>query len=362
MKKLLIVLPQLRTGGGQKVAVEEAIGLARRGADVTLLSLYPREDTVFTRLAEEKGIKLLFLNKSEGKSLRMFSDVRRIVKKISPDVIHTHLMALPYTLYAVMGCHAKRYHTVHNVAEKEAEGLMRVFSKLAYRFFGFTPIAISPYCRKTIADLYHISEDRIPTIANGVDTSRFACKIPYKDRMTTPFTILSTGRMEAQKRHDLMITTFAEFHQRHPNSRLILLGDGPNRPQLEEHIRALSLSDAVLLPGIVSDVENYLNHAHLYLQTSQWEGLPLSVLEAMSCGLPVVATKAGGTVDILPASAGYLVEVGDQNGIVHALETLSDDPALRARLSESAIQVAQEYDSSRCIDGYAKLFAINDSN
>ena len=75
--KILIVLPQLRTGGGQKLALEEAIGLSACGAEVTLLSLYPREDTVFTQLAEQSGISLIFLKKQEKKSLKLFGEVKK---------------------------------------------------------------------------------------------------------------------------------------------------------------------------------------------------------------------------------------------------------------------------------------------
>lgn len=359
--KILIVLPQLRTGGGQKLALEEAIGLSKLGADVTLLSLYPREDTVFTRLAEDAGIPLIFLEKQEKKSLKLFGEVKRVVKSLAPDVIHTHLLALPYVLPAARASRARCYHTVHNVAEREATGLMRIFEKVAYRFCRFTPVAISPYCRKTISDLYNIPEEKIPTVVNGIDTARFHVTVPYADRPASPLTILSTGRMEEQKRQGLMLEAFAEFHRTHPDSRLRLLGDGPLRSQLEAQIEALGLTNVVELPGIVSDVETHLNRANIFLLTSDFEGLPLSVLEAMSCGLPVVATRAGGTVDILPPEAGILVDLGDKHGIVDALVRLSDNSALRAAMSVGAVRNAAGYDISACVAGYAKLFGSGDT-
>ncbi|MBQ8287979.1 MAG: glycosyltransferase [Clostridia bacterium] len=356
--KILIVLPQLRTGGGQKLALDEAIGLAKLGADVTILSLYPRENTVFTKLAEDSGIPLIFLEKQAKKSLKLFGEVKRVVKKLAPDVIHTHLMALPYVLPAARASRARCFHTVHNVAEREATGMMRTFEKWAYRHCRFTPIAISPYCRKTISDLYHIPEDAISTVVNGIDTVRFKVTMPYADRPASPFTIVSTGRMEEQKRQSLMLEVFSRFHKRHPDSRLRLLGDGPMRPQLEEQIAVLGLLDAVELPGIVSDVETHLNEAHLFMLTSEYEGLPLSVLEAMSCGLPVVATRAGGTVDVVTAETGLLTDIGDLDALAKALCKLADDPVLCASMSAAAVKEAQKYDISACVKGYADLFGV----
>lgn len=357
--KILIVLPQLRTGGGQKLALEEAIGLSRWGAEVTLLSLYPREDTVFTRLAEEKGLSLIFLEKQEKKSLKLFGEVKRVVKQLDPDVIHTHLLALPYVLPAAFFSRAQCYHTVHNVADREATGLMRVFEWAAYKICGFTPVAISPYCRKTIADFYHIPENKIPTVVNGIDTKRFAVTIPYGQRSASPFTVISTGRMEPQKCQDVMIKAFGEFHKRYPDSRLRLLGDGPLREALESQIADSGLSDAVELAGIVSDVERHLNEAHVFLLTSEFEGLPLSVLEAMSCGLPVIATRAGGTVDIVTDQTGILAALYDVDALTNALCKLADDAALRASMSDAAVQNSAQNDISVCVDGYAKLFGLD---
>lgn len=359
--KILIVLPQLRTGGGQKLALEEAVGLSARGADVTLLSLYPREDTVFTRLAEEKGISLIFLEKQEKKSLKLFAQVRRVVKELAPDVIHTHLLALPYVLPAAYFSRARCYHTVHNVADREATGLMRGFERAAYKICRFTPIAISPYCRKTIADLYHIPEDRIPTVVNGIDTKRFSVTTLYEQRPVSPFTVISTGRMEPQKCQDIMIKAFGEFHKRYPDSRLRLLGDGPLRANLEAQIADSGLTDAVELAGIVSDVERHLNEAHVFLLTSAFEGLPLSVLEAMSCGLPVIATRAGGTVDIVSEDTGILTDPYNTEALTDALCKLAADPVLRASMSDVAVRNAAQNDISACVEGYAKLFGLDDS-
>lgn len=356
--KILIVVPQLRTGGGQKLALEEAIGLASRGADVTLLSLYPREDTVFTKTAEESGISLIFLKKQEKKSFRLFGEVKKIIKELCPDVIHTHLLALPYVLPGAFFSRARCYHTVHNVAEREATGMMRIFEKIAYRLCKFTPVAISPYCRKTITDVYHIAEDKIPIVVNGIDTARYSVSTPYTERSALTMKIITTGRMEEQKRQDLMLQAFADFHQSHPNSTLKFLGDGPLRPALEKQVEELGLQDAIEFAGIVSDVEWHLNEANLFLLTSDFEGLPLSVLEAMSCGLPVIATRAGGTIDILPPDAGILVDCGDEIGIVQALSQLADHADLRLSMSEAAVAHASKYDISACVDGYAKLFGL----
>ena len=140
-----------------------------------------------------------------------------------------------------------------------------------------------------------------------------------------------------------------------------MLGDGPLRPKLEAQIAESGLTDAVELAGIVSDVERHLNDANLFLLTSEFEGLPLSVLEAMSCGLPVVSTRSGGTVDIVSDQTGILTDVYDIEALTNALCKLAEDNSLRADLSEAAIQFASDFDISACVDRYAELFGLNES-
>lgn len=354
----MIVLPHLRSGGGQQLAVDEAIELSADSAlEVELLSLYPREDTIFTKKAEQAGLILCYLNKTAGIRPLVILSVLKAMKRFCPDVVHTHLQVMPYVLFPAMLCHVqRRFHTVHNVAEREAGGLLRVIMRMAYTVGGFVPVAISDYCRGTICNLYGMQADKVPVVYNGIDIHRFFCRIPYEERPDNHIRIISTGRMQEVKRHDLIIEAFSELHKRFPQTELVLLGDGELRSQIEKEIRTLRLESCVSLKGTVAEVENELNRAHVYFMASDWEGLPLSVLEAMACGLPVVATKAGGTVDVVTEKTGILCNVGDKCAMIEALTKLITQPQLRFRMAREAERVALRYSIGSCAEEYKKLF------
>lgn len=356
--KVLIMLPHLHTGGGQQLAIDEAIGLHRDGRfNVVLACMYKREETILATKAEKAGVRLHYFGKNEGFSLSYIRKVTKYISREKPDVVNTHLLALPYTIEAALRYkNVSFFHTIHSIAKEEADGKMGMVERFAYRFTSFCPIAISDYCRDTVSDYYGISKNRVAVIYNGIDLDRFNCTVEYSKRNNNMIRIISTGRMQPVKRHLLMIDAFKEVHDRFPNTELVLLGDGELRPTIEDSINQLNLTDSVMIKGVVNNVEEELNLAHIYLLTSDFEGLPLSVLEAMASGLPIVATKAGGTVDIVNDDNGILCDVGNKKQIVDALEYLIVNENERKNMSKKSIIKSRKYGLETCSKKYGKLF------
>ena len=360
MKKIktLIILPHMRTGGGQKLALDIAIGLHKiNDFEVSVLCVGEAEENIFSKIADSNNINVNYLNKKDGFSFKTCFDVLKYINKYKPDVVSTHLRALTYVvLAALINRKPKYYHTVHNIAAKEAEDGLATIEKIAYRYAGFTPIAISDFCKDTISDYYGISNSKIPVIYNGIDTKRYSYSIPYENRDRKVIRIISTGRMQPVKRHLIMIKAFSILHKKNPNTELFFLGDGELRKDIENEIKNNNLEKCIKVCGVISDVQIELNKAHIYLMASEYEGLPLSVLEAMSCGLPIIATKAGGTIDIVDDSNGFLCDVDDSDQIALALEMLTSNYELRKKLSEGSVLKASKYDISKCVEDYSNLF------
>jgi len=361
--KVLIMLPHLRTGGGQQLAVDEAIGLQKDPKfDVEILCMYSKEENIFTDKVDNAKIKVTYLGKGEGASIHCIHKATMAIKKVKPDIVHTHLLALPYALEAALFYRkAKYFHTVHNIADKEAAGFMGKAEKFAYTFTGFVPVAISDYCRDSIVDYYGINKERIPVIYNGIDTQRFACKKEYTKRKTDILRFISIGRMQPVKRHLLMVEAFSEISKEYKNIELVFLGDGELRAEVKKKISELGLEKRIILRGVVKNVEKELNDSHIYLMCSDYEGLPLSILEAMSCGLPVIATKAGGTIDVVDSKNGILCNIGDRDQIANAMKKMIDNNDMREKMAESSLNRANAYDISICAQQYGQLFkkAIN---
>ena len=129
------------------------------------------------------------------------------------------------------------------------------------------------------------------------------------------------------------------------------------RKDIEDQIEKLQIRDKVFLPGAVYDVENYLAKADIYASSSLFEGLPISILEAMASGLPVVANSDGGIPDIIKDNEnGYLIALNDKQSYVNALESLIISEETRNRFSVNAIDFVKQYDEGVVVKHYQNLY------
>jgi glycosyltransferase involved in cell wall biosynthesis len=143
-----------------------------------------------------------------------------------------------------------------------------------------------------------------------------------------------------------------------PNAVFVVAGDGPRREALGIQAKELGVSDRVLLLGHRTDVPDLLSACDLFVLPSLFEGLPISVLEAMAAGRPVVATAVGGTDEVvLPGITGLLVPPKDPEGLARGIRTLLDDPSLARRLAESArLRVCTEFSAQRVVARTVRLY------
>jgi GalNAc-alpha-(1->4)-GalNAc-alpha-(1->3)-diNAcBac-PP-undecaprenol alpha-1,4-N-acetyl-D-galactosaminyltransferase len=175
---------------------------------------------------------------------------------------------------------------------------------------------------------------------------------PQVDRLgelLPPKTIIAVGRLDAVKGFDRAIRALAKVKDRHPDWQLVILGEGPQRGELEALRDELGLEDRVKLPGRVNNVDDYLAQAELYILSSLIEGFPMGMCEAMAVGLPVLSVDClSGPADIIrPEIDGILVPQDDPDALSDALDRLLGDAALRARLAQAAPQVLDRFGLER---------------
>jgi glycosyltransferase involved in cell wall biosynthesis len=186
-----------------------------------------------------------------------------------------------------------------------------------------------------------------------VDVAHFAAPPAPWDRAgwrrelaIPPAALLVTTVCRLYKPRDFptLLTAFAGVRRSLPAAHLLVVGDGPDRPALEAQVKSLELHPAVSLPGWRTDLPAVCAASDVYtLTTWGWEGLPLTVLEAMAAGLPVVATRAGGIPEaVVEHSTGILVERGDVASLEDALVRLLGDGELRRRLGAAGRQRSQQ--------------------
>ena len=170
--------------------------------------------------------------------------------------------------------------------------------------------------------------DRILMIPNGVDLSRFSSRGTARDEPGQKIIAVYVGRVEKVKGLDILVSAWEKVCARH-DAHLYIAGDGPIRNDLAQQAARLGLADRISFLGTVHDVPELLARADIYVQPSRQEGLPNSVLEAMSMSLPVIATRVSGNEDLVTDGAnGILVAPEDVNGLAAAFDRLITDRAL----------------------------------
>ncbi len=156
--------------------------------------------------------------------------------------------------------------------------------------------------------------------------------------------IVSVGRMDANKNHEMQLRAFAALKDKYPEYSLVIYGDGELRSHIEETAAALGLAERVHLPGVVQDVAVRIERASLFLLTSYSEGVSNALIEALALGLPVIATDvpSGGTEELMEDGVnGLVIPAGDQEALERAMDRLLGDPAYADGLGREAAKVQE---------------------
>lgn len=165
------------------------------------------------------------------------------------------------------------------------------------------------------------------------------------DSERTGRTLVAVGRLVPQKGFDLLLETFARLAPRHPDWRLVIWGEGPERGNLEKLRGDLGLGDRAILPGNHARIYEALAESDLFVLSSRFEGFPNALCEAMAMGLPVVSfdCPSGPSQIIRPGRDGLLVPLGDQEGLLQALDGLMANAALRASMGLEAREIVERF-------------------
>jgi glycosyltransferase involved in cell wall biosynthesis len=186
--------------------------------------------------------------------------------------------------------------------------------------------------------------ERVTTVLNAIDHRQFVRNPARVDEMRASLglapnhiAIGAVGRLEPQKRFDLLLEAFAVVHARKPETRLIIAGDGSLNKALTEQRNALGLQDSVIMTGHVTDVIG-LHHAFdLFVQSSDYEGTPNSVLEAMAMETPIVATEAGGTAELVhDGEHGRIIPIGKVDRLIFGMEDALTDRTTTRKMADRA--------------------------
>lgn len=354
--RVMIVIHGLETGGAEMMVLHLARELSRAGHPVRVVSLHGDETDV-AGLMRRAGVDVVTLNKAGGPDPRTVLRLRAQMRDFSPAVVHTHLPVLEYVLPAarLYGRRVRIIHTVHNLAREETRHrVLRAVNRRAFSH-GVVPVALNEEVRSSICREYALPASAVPVVGNGIDLDAFRGPQRRGPR-GAGVRLLCVARLAPAKNHALLLRTVARLRESGRDVSLTLVGDGPLRGALEERARELGISQRVRFAGRRTDTPAFYRDCDLFVLLSDYEGMPMSIIEAMASGLPVVATRAGGVAELVDDGVnGALVEA-DAAAAAEAIAAICDDPALYARLSDGAVRTSSHYSAEAMMEKYVDLY------
>ncbi|HLI85957.1 MAG TPA: glycosyltransferase [Bryobacteraceae bacterium] len=359
-RRILQVLPVIGFAGAEQMAAHLAAGLVAEH-EVAAVGLYESVDSPTETVMRKAGVRIWFLGKRPGFDPRMYAQLARVLREFCPHLVHTHLSVLRYLLPSLI---ARReivaIHTLHSLAPRETDRLGRMVRRVALGRC-VIPVAVSRAVARSVVELYGGAEP--VTIPNGIPVCNFRFDASARREWRAAqgfeqdaFLFLATGRLEVPKSPVRLLRAFAELVRE--RCYLLFAGDGPLRPTVEEEIRRLTLENRVRLLGRRGDVPECLSAVDAFVLCSDWEGNPLGLMEAMACGLPVIATSVGGVPELVQDRRhGLLVEAGDAAALTSAMRAVLDSAELRRALGEAARRRARaEFTVDRMVESYSRLY------
>jgi glycosyltransferase involved in cell wall biosynthesis len=336
----------------------------REQFEVGAIALYdPWSRTELVKILERAKIPVWYLGKPYlGFDPRTFVRLVRAMERFRPQVVHTHSSVLGYVLPYTLGRRIPaKVHTVHNLAEREVDWPGRLIHRVAFRR-GVVPVAIAEEVADSLRRLYRI--DGFPLIPNGIPLGAF--RRPPIDRREwrrregfapTDLLFVCVAELRLQKNPTLLLEAFAQGPASDPRAHLLYVGAGRLRPDLERRIDALGLQEKVHLLGRRADVPGILHAADVFVLSSDWEGNPLSVMEAMAAGKPVICTAVGGVPELVGGGCGVLVPPRDAEGLAKAMRHVLENPGARTSMGmASAGRAVQRFDVGVMTESYEELY------
>jgi glycosyltransferase involved in cell wall biosynthesis len=360
--RLLQMIPSLPVGGAERMLFDLVTHLDRDRYEITVVSFHQLGSPVERDFAAA-GVEVVYLGKRLGFDPRMFLRVGAAIRRARPALVHTHRPVLSYALPFFLGrLRGRVVHTVHNMADREVGGRIRKAShRLAFRL-GVAPVAICGAVAESITRPYGRPPRAV--IPNGIEVGRFAAPgVPrgtWRRQNSVPEAAVAftfVGRLSAQKNPGALLDAFAASVGSQ-DWVLLLSGDGELRGPLEAQARALGLQARVRFLGIRGDVPDLLAASDVFVLPSLYEGHPLSAMEAMAAGRPVVATAVGGVPEVVRhGETGLLVPPGDVAAMAGAMLRLGRDRGLREAMGLGGGRIASgSFDVSRMAQAYDRLY------
>lgn len=326
----------------------------------------------FAQRIRKPNIPVIELHKPPGHDVKTYLALWRVLKEYRPAIVHSrNLAALEAQLITLALPGVRRVHGEHGRDMNDLDGSNRKYNlfRSLLRPIIDQYIAVSQDLSCWLTDTIGVSPTKVSQIYNGVDLSQFGkphstslADVPIDFRGQNCLVVGTVGRLTPVKDQQSLLRAVAVLRQQNTpfteQLRLMLVGDGPLRGALEKQAQELGIADITWFAGDRNDVPNMMQCMDVFVLPSLAEGISNTLLEAMASSLPIVATRVGGTPEIINEhEQGLLVAAAEPHALAEALREVLQDQTLRQRLGSSGRRkVEQHFTWEATVSGYAELY------
>ena len=354
----LLLLVTLAEVGGAQTYIALLLPALVEEFDVTVAAYGPGPLQETTPAAGARFVPLVHVRRAVNpwRDLLGLVELYRLCRRERPAIVHANSSKAGVLgrIAAALARVPVRVFTVHGwafAAHRGLAGRLYLWAERLVRPLTTVIVCVSETERAVGLAAHTCTAKRTAVVRNAVDVAA-APQAAHDDREPQ---LISVGRFKYPKDFATLVDALARLE---PPARALLVGDGPERMAIEAEVRRLGLAGRVTLAGERGDVPELLAASDVFVLSSRSEGLPMSVLEAMAAGLPVVASSVGGVPElVVEGETGFLVPVGDAAALAAALERLIADQELRRRLGRAGRRrVEAEFDLGRFRTAHVELY------
>lgn len=360
--RILYIIPNLEVAGAEQHLINLVSNLDKQRFEVLICCI--KKPGRLGELFKERGGNVVCLERRSIYDLRIMTDIHRLIKRNGFDIIHTYLFGFHY----LAGIPARLCGTPVVISSRRE---IAVWKKWHHRFlenlgnrFTNKVIACSEAAREFAVQSENLPEEKILTIYNGVDLEKFsprpqsACILEEFGFGKEDKIIGMVTKFASVKDHKTLLKAVNEIRKIYPRIKCLLVGDGLLKESVELEVESLKLGNNIIFPGKRDDIARILSIMDVFMLTSLVEGLPNTILEAMACGLPVVATNVGGIPEVVKnGKSGILVEPRDYRAIADAVMRLLENVSLRKEMGRRGREIVErKFGLDRMIEDYENLY------
>lgn len=351
--RILQIIDSLGLGGAEVLLKEMAPLFRTRGVDCDVVSLL-RTGSSLENALQAEGVPLYFTGQRNIYSPRQVLSLAKLMRGY--DVIHVHLF--PAQLWAVLAAayshsNVPLVSTEHGTWNRRRDCPLRRFDQWMYSHYKQIACNSDGTAEELLRWCPNIAA-KIRIVPNGIPIRTFedAEPVDLPNIPSDAARIIFVGRFEVPKDHATVLRALPAVS----NAHLLLVGDGPLRPQVQQMAHSLGIADRTTFLGWRNDVAGLLKASHLYVHSTTADGFGIAACEAMAAGLPILASNVPGLAQVVEG-AGVLFPVGNESILAQELTALIQSPDRRLKMSQTSRRRAQQFSIDRTVDACIQMYA-----